>query len=112
MHVTRFADARPYAAPGHVDVHSLRLQGMEASPAFATMGLSYYLPGSKAAMSAGEAPKLYLMIEGELVVEAGGRREALRALDSCLIEAGESREVRNETNRVATMLVVMPPPAA
>ncbi|HTI67906.1 MAG TPA: cupin domain-containing protein [Caulobacteraceae bacterium] len=112
MKVTRLGDARPYSAPKHLDVASLRLQGLEATPAgFCSVGLSYYLPGGKAEMSAGPQEKIYVVIEGELTVElAGGETAVLRRLDSCLIEAGEAREVRNETNQVATLLVVMPAP--
>jgi quercetin dioxygenase-like cupin family protein len=112
VHVTRLADAQPYTAPKHVDVSALRLQGLDASPSgFATVGLSYYLPGGKAEMSAGPQEKIYVVLDGELVVELeGGVRHVLQPLDSCLIEAGEAREVRNETNRVATLLVVMPAP--
>lgn len=112
MRITRLGDARPYSAPKHADVASLRLQGLEATPAgFCSVGLSYYLPGGKAEMSAGPQEKVYVMIDGELTIELGGGETAvLRRLDSCLIEAGEAREVRNETNTVATLLVVMPAP--
>jgi quercetin dioxygenase-like cupin family protein len=115
MHVTRIADARPYDAPKHIDVAALRLQGLEATPSgFCSVGLSYYLPGGKAEMSAGPTEKIYVVLDGELVVELGdGQRSVLQAMDSCLIEPGEAREVRNETNATATLLVVMPlPPAA
>jgi quercetin dioxygenase-like cupin family protein len=112
MKVTRLAEARPYSAPKHVDVASLRLQGLEASPAgFCSVGLSYYLPGGTAEMSAGPQEKIYVVLDGELTIQLGGGETAvLRSLDSCLIEAGEAREVRNETNAVATLLVVMPAP--
>lgn len=114
MRVTRLADARPYQAPKHFDVSALRLQGLEATPAgFCSVGLSYYLPGGKAEMSAGPQEKIYVVIDGELVVEiGGGEKTVLKPMDSCLIEAGESREVRNETNRTATLLVVMPLPTS
>jgi mannose-6-phosphate isomerase-like protein (cupin superfamily) len=115
MHVTRLADAKAYDAPKHAGVHSLRLQGLEATPAgFCSIGLSYYLPGGQAEMSAGPQEKIYVMIEGELVVElADGSRTVLKPMDSCLIGANESREVRNETNAPATLLVAMalPKPA-
>lgn len=112
MKITRLDDAKPYSAPKHSDVASLRLQGLEATPAgFCSVGLSYYLPGGKAEMSAGAQEKIYVVIDGELTLQvAGGETVVLKRLDSCLIEAGESREVRNETNAVATLLVVMPAP--
>src|SRR5665647_3977431 len=112
MKITRLDDAKPYSAPKHSDVASLRLQGLEATPAsFCSVGLSYYLPGGKAEMSAGAQEKVYVVIDGELTLQtAGGETVVLKRLDSCPIEAGESREVRNETNAVATLLVVMPAP--
>jgi quercetin dioxygenase-like cupin family protein len=112
MKITRLDDAKPYSAPKHSDVASLRLQGLEATPVgFCSVGLSYYLPGGKALMSAGPQEKVYVLIDGELTIELeGGETAVLRRLDSCLIEAGEAREVRNETNAVATLLVVMPAP--
>ncbi len=114
MHITRLADAQPYTAPLHAGVAALRLQGLEASPSsFCSVGLSYYLPGGCAEMSAGPQEKVYVVLEGELVVTLGdGARHVLKGLDSCLIEPGERREVRNETNTVATLLVVMPAPPA
>jgi quercetin dioxygenase-like cupin family protein len=114
MHITRLADAKPYPAPNHSDVVALRLQGAEASPAgLGSVGLSYYLPGGKAEMSAGPQEKIYVVIEGELTVElAGGEKAVLKPLDSCLIEPGEAREVRNETNAPATLLVIMTLPTS
>ena len=113
MRITRLADAKPYEAPKHTDVMALRLQGLEATPSgFCSMGLSYYLPGGKAEMSAGPTEKIYLVIDGELTVELGdGEISVLKPMDSCLIAPGEAREVRNETNRTATLLVVMPLPS-
>jgi quercetin dioxygenase-like cupin family protein len=52
-----------------------------------------------------------VVLEGEITVQlAGGETHTLRALDSCYIGGGEARAIRNETNAVATMLVVMPHP--
>jgi quercetin dioxygenase-like cupin family protein len=110
MEITRFADARRYDAPKHFDMRSLRLQGLEASRAdFAWVGLSHFLPGGGAEMDAGALGKIYVVLDGEVSVElADGTTHVLQALDSCFIAAGEARAIRNATNRVATMLVVMP----
>jgi quercetin dioxygenase-like cupin family protein len=43
-------------------------------------------------------------------VSAGGQDVTLGPLDSCCIPGGETREVKNLGNEVATMLVVMPYP--
>jgi glyoxylate utilization-related uncharacterized protein len=112
MQITRLADAPAYIAPKHHDMRSLRLQGMEASDAgFGWVGLSYFLPGGGAEMDAGALGKIYVMLDGEVTIELGsGTCETLRRLDSCFIPAGEARAVRNDSNAVATMLVVMPMP--
>ena len=53
-----------------------------------------------------------MVIAGQLTVRAGGEEFQLRPFDSCMIPAGEMREVVNTSNSVATMLVVMPYPPA
>lgn len=112
MEIVRLAAAKPYVAPKHYDMRSLRLQGFDASSAnFAWTGLSYFLPGGGAEMDAGPLGKIYVVLEGEVTVELGsGQVETLKALDSCFIPGGEARAVRNDGNTIATMLVVMPYP--
>ena len=114
MEIVRFDEARPYAAPKHFDMRSLRLQGLEASGAdFAWVGLSHFLPGGGAEMDAGPLGKIYVVVAGEVTVAlAAGGEHVLRPLDSCWIPPGEARAVRNDGNAVASMLVVMPPPPA
>ena len=112
MQITRFTEARPYVAPNHFDVRSLRLQGFDVSAArFAWVGLSHFLPGGGAQMEASPLAKIYIVLAGEITVELGdGSKHVLRELDSCFIPGSEARAVRNECNAVATMLVVMPHP--
>ena len=113
MHITRFADARRYDAPKHFDMRSLRLQGFEMSASrFAWVGLSHFLPHGGAEMDSGPLEKIYVVLAGEVTVElADGIAHVLRAMDSCHIPGGEARAIRNASNEVATMLVVMPHPA-
>jgi len=112
MDIVRLADASPYLAPAHFDMRSLRLQGLDASAAdFAWVGLSYFLPGGGAGMDAGATGKIYVVLDGELTIALGtGETQVLSRLDSCFIPAGEAREIRNDGNLVATMLVIMPTP--
>ena len=112
MQITRFAEARPYVAPKHFDMRSLRLQGFDASASsFAWVGLSHFLPGGGAEMDVSPLEKIYVVLNGEITVELGdGTKQVLRELDSCLIPGNEARAVRNYGNSVATMLVVMPYP--
>lgn len=109
MQCVRLADAKPYDAPKHVGVDSLRLQGGDATAgAFCSVGLSRYQPGARAELDAGVQPKIYVVLSGELVVTAGGERKVLAAFDSCLIAANEPREVENDSPAEAVMLVIMP----
>ncbi len=112
MHITRFEDAQPYEAPNHRDVRALRLQGFDPhGPKANWVGLSHFLPGGGAGPDASPLEKTYVVLEGEIEVRVGQRVERLQRLDSCFIPGGEQREVRNPSNAVATMLVIMPYPA-
>jgi quercetin dioxygenase-like cupin family protein len=109
--VKRFADAKAYEAPNHYDMRSLRLQGFEpGGPKSSWVGLSHFLPGGGAGPDASALEKVYVLLAGSLTVRAGGEELTLGPLDSCCIPAGETREVKNLGNEVATMLVVMPYP--
>jgi quercetin dioxygenase-like cupin family protein len=111
MHITRFGEARRYDAPKHFEMRSLRLQGMDASPSqFAWVGVSHFLPQGGAEMDASPLEKIYVVLSGEITVLLGnGEKHILKPMDSCYIGGGEARAIRNESNAVATILVVMPP---
>ena len=115
MEITRFAVAMPYQAPKHFDMRGLRLQGFDASSAsFAWAGLSHFLPGGGAEMDSSPLEKIYVVVAGEVTVELGdGTVERMGQYDSCFIPGGEARAIRNESNAVASMIVIMPyPPTA
>lgn len=112
MKVTRFTDAQPYVAPNHFEMRSLRLQGFEAGgPTTFWTGLSHFLPGGGAGPDSSPLEKVYVVLAGELTVKVADQDVVLRALDSCCIPGGETREVKNNGNDVASMLVVMPYPS-
>lgn len=119
MHVTRFDQAPPYEAPNHFDMRCLRLQGKEAGPSTQMwMGMSEIEPGGHTALDPSPIEKLYFVAEGEVtLVGALGdveHRATLRAFDSCRFAPGEARQLINESNRPAKVLLVMAntPPAA
>ncbi len=98
-----------YDAPGHSDCASYRLQTMDVGGAgHVSVGVSYFLPGGGAEMSASDAEKVYLVIDGEVTVITQDGEVTLGPLDSCRISAGEARRVENRGQQVATMAVVMP----
>ncbi len=111
MHVTRVDDAQPYEAAKHFDMRSLRLQGFDASPTQSFwVGLSCFLPGGGAESDATQLEKVYVVLDGVVTVATDDGDTELRPLDSCHLSAGERRSIVNNTNRAASMLVVMPYP--
>jgi quercetin dioxygenase-like cupin family protein len=111
MEVTRLADARPYEAPKHFDVRTLRLQGFDASGAESFwVGLTHMLPGGGAEMDATPLEKVYVVVDGAVTVTTDEGDVTLHPLDSCHLPPGQARAIANRTNRPASMLVVMPYP--
>lgn len=110
MQTIRLAEARPYEAPKHFDVLSLRLQSQEISGSeFCTVGLSTYSPGGCADMDAGAQEKIYVVLSGEIQVTLGnGEVTHLHQYDSCRLAPGEHRAVHNATSVEAKLLVIMP----
>lgn len=111
MKVTRIEKAEPYDPPNHFDCTALRLQGFEASDSENFwVGLSHILPGGGTTMESTPLEKVYVVIAGEITVVTRHGRERLGVYDSCHIPAEEERQVVNETNLPASMIVVMPYP--
>ncbi|MFA5537156.1 MAG: cupin domain-containing protein [Bacillota bacterium] len=105
-------DVKPYQAPKHFNMTALRLQGKEETGASKFwMGLSHFLPGGGAELDASPTEKVYFVLEGEVTVKGQGVTHVLRAWDSIFIGPGEEREIINNTNQPASMLVVINYPA-
>ena len=113
MKVTRIEEAQGYSPPQHFDCSAMWLQhkSMGADSPY-WVGCSYFLPGGKAEWAASPLDKIYIILDGEMTVETEDEKAVLGPMDSVFIGPDEKREVRNETNRTATMLVVMPYPPA
>lgn len=109
MHITRFDEAKPYFPPAHFDMHCLRLQGREAGPSDQLwLGMSQILPGGRTDADASPIEKIYFVVEGTLTIETPDGETALNALDSCRIAPGESRALKNKTNKPVMVLLAMP----
>ena len=112
MLVKRFQDATPYEAPNHRGVVGLRLQGFEAGgPRNQWVGFSQFLPGGGAGPDSTPFEKVYVVLDGEMTVIAGGKETVLGPMDSCTIAPAALREIVNRSNHVCKMLVVIPYPA-
>ncbi|MFG1299697.1 cupin domain-containing protein [Xanthobacter sp. V3C-3] len=109
MHVVRIDAAPAYEAPGHHLMEMRRLQGREAGPADTVwLGLSTLAPGGGTTLDASGVEKIYLVIEGEIVLSNGSEEVRLAARDSCRIAPGEGRQLRNDSAAPAVVLLVMP----
>ncbi|AVR87117.1 hypothetical protein Tharo_0166 [Thauera aromatica K172] len=51
-----------------------------------------------------------MVLSGEIALHCKGETAVLGPMDSCCIGPGEIREVKNISNAVASILVVMPYP--
>ena len=109
MHVVRFADAPPYDAPGHELMRMVRLQGREAGPADTVwLGASVIEPGGGTTLDASGVEKIYVVLDGEVTISNGQTEIRLKRWDSCRIAPAEGRQLRNDTEQSATILLVMP----
>lgn len=103
-------EVKPYVAPGHFDMVALKLHGIEESGASKFwMGMSYFLPGGGADYAYEDSPteKVYFVLDGEITVKSKEETFVLKKNDSIFIGPNEGREMINETNKVATVLVVI-----
>ncbi len=109
MKKVQLSDVKPYQAPKHFNMTALKLHGKEETGAQKFwMGMSHFLPGGGAEFDASPVEKIYFVLEGEMTVITDKKEKiVLRQTDSIHIGANEGREIINETNRPASMLVVI-----
>jgi len=116
MQVNRAASAAAYQAPGHFGVESIRLQGRDAGGAqFCAVSVSDYQPGAGVDELPVDCDTVYVILSGELEVTShdDDTTVLLGELDSVHLARGERRSIRNRSEGVTKMLVVLAPvPAA
>jgi glyoxylate utilization-related uncharacterized protein len=109
MKKVSLSQVKAYAAPGHFNMAAMRLQGKDESGAQKFwMGLSYFLPGGGAEWAFEDSPteKVYLVLEGEIVIKTKSGEVTLGPMDSLFIAPNEGREIVNKTNKPVTMVVI------
>jgi len=111
MLVKSLATADSYQAPNHRLIESVRLLGFEPKgPDTFWVGHSTVLPGGGAGPDSSPIEKVYVVLSGVLMVRTPFKTHTLCALDACRIAPHEIRELINESNDIATLLVIMPYP--
>ena len=105
------ADLKPYDAPNHFKMTAMRIHGKEETGAENFwVGISTFLPGGGAEYAYEDNPleKVYYMLEGEMTVtDKEGTKYVLQAGDSMSFPPNEGRHLINESNKAASMLVVI-----
>jgi quercetin dioxygenase-like cupin family protein len=110
--ITRAETAPPYFPAHHEGVAAYRLQGHESGPTERFwVGLSVYEPGGRATASPAGQETVYVVLDGELTLEADGRTTVLGRHDSAHLTPGTVRSVENRSDRPATLLVTIAVPA-
>lgn len=114
MKKVEFKNVKPYQAPKHFNCSTLKLHGREETDCQKFWsGLTHFLPGGGAELDASPVEKMYMVLDGEVtIINADKDRIILRKWDSIHIGANEQREIFNDTNYPASMLVVINYPEA
>ena len=108
MKKVELKDVKPYDAAKHFKMTALRLHGKEETGAQKFwMGLSHFLPEGGAEYDASPTEKIYFVLEGEVTVQTKTEEIVLRQWDSIYIGPDEGRSIINNTNKPASMLVVI-----
>jgi quercetin dioxygenase-like cupin family protein len=108
MKKVELKDVKPYDAAKHFKMTALKLHGKEETGAQKFwMGLSHFLPEGGAEYDASPTEKIYFVLEGEVTVQTKTEEIVLRQWDSIYIGPDEGRSIINNTNKPASMLVVI-----
>ena len=106
MIVMRAENAVPYQPAGHFGFVSLKYHNKDELNGAMSLGLSKLEPGGYTDFSPRPVDMIYYVLEGQLTIR--NDQETVVPGPNCSVrfEAGEKREVRNETDQPAAMLVI------
>lgn len=100
-------EAVSYEAPGHFGMKAIRLHSKEESNCEDfTLGLSVFLPGGGTEFVKPPVELIYFLLEGEMTVKSETETIVLKKYDSIHFDRFEGKEIINNTNLPACMLVV------
>lgn len=113
MKKVELKDVKPYQAARHFNMTALKLHGKEETGAEKFwMGLSHFLPCGGAEYDKSPVEKIYFVLKGEVTIKTKDKIILLKEWDSIHIGPNEGREIINESNKPASMLVVINYPDA
>jgi mannose-6-phosphate isomerase-like protein (cupin superfamily) len=104
-------DIKKYGTPPkHYNMNSARLQGKaETGIQKFWVGVSHYLPGGGIEWGGEDSAedKVYLVLDGEILVKGKNEEFVLGPMDSLYIGPNEGRSVVNTGIKPATLLVIV-----
>lgn len=104
-------ELKTYDAPGHFGMTAMRIHGKEETGAEKFwIGLSTFLPGGGAEYAYEDNPleKVYYVLEGEMTVtDKDQNKYVIHKNESISFAPNEGRYLVNESNRPASMLVII-----
>lgn len=92
----------------HFNMIAMKLHGPETGIDDFWVGLSHFLPTGGAGLDDSPYEKVYCCIEGQLTILDVDKNQkiTLNKHESISIGPGERRKIVNETNEIASMLVI------
>lgn len=109
-------ELQTYPAAGHFNMTAMRVHGKDETGATKFwIGRSVFLPGGGAEWAYEDNPceKVYYVLDGEMTVTDKDRNEyVVHANESISFPPNEGRGLMNNSNRPATMLVIINYPDA
>ena len=108
MKKVQLEQVKPYEVAKHFKMVALKLHGKEetGSQKF-WVGMSHFLPGGGAEYDASTTEKVYFVLDGEITIKTETEEIVLGPWDSIYIGPNEGREIINNTNKPASMLVII-----
>lgn len=104
-------ELKAYDAPGHFNMTAMRIHGKEETGATKFwIGRSTFLPGGGAEYGYEDNPleKVYYVLEGEMTVtDKAGTKYVIHKDESISFGPNEGRDLINESNAPAVMLVII-----
>lgn len=106
MIIKRAQEVQSYEAPGHVGMTPLKYHPKEESPITAlSLGLSKFQPGGTTGYDKRPIEMIYFVLDGELTLRTEEGETKMHPYDSVHFMVDEYREMRNDSNKEASMLV-------
>lgn len=101
------SDLQAYNPPKHFNMTALKIHERLSSgdPKY-WMGMSHFLPAGGAEYSESPVELVYFVLDGEITVKTKNETYVLKKWESLHMMPGDGREIINETNLPATMLVI------